>query len=91
MKKVFFASTSIGIALWLIARNRKRASLSPSWSTRQRVGGALDQIQGATKRTAGNVIGDSALAAEGMVQEAVGAVRRGTGKAAASVSNVLGS
>ena len=87
MRKFLIVSTALGVAVWLLTRERSNRISAPGWSTKQKVGGTFDQIKGNAKQAAGRATGDNSLAAEGMVDDALGAVKRGLGNAVDSLND----
>ena len=87
MRKFLIVSTALGIAAWLLTRERSNGIAEPGWSTKQRLGGTVDQIKGNAKQAMGRASGDNSLAAEGMVDDALGAVKRGLGDAVDSAKD----
>ncbi len=90
MKKSLIGGAIIAFAAWFILKNKSTDAASPAaWGLKQRAGGGLDSLRGRAKQAVGNATGDDSMAAEGLVNQALGAVRTGVGKAASAVTDVL--
>ena len=85
MKKAIVVSIAAGFATWIVLRSGLLEALRPSWGKRQRLGGTWNQWEGKGKQVVGQVASDHSLTAEGIVEEALGAVRRVIGKAVDSI------
>jgi uncharacterized protein YjbJ (UPF0337 family) len=59
------------------------------WGGKQRVKGTSGNLVGKVKKNVGKATGNDSLAGEGLVDEAVGAVKDTAGKAASAVSETL--
>jgi uncharacterized protein YjbJ (UPF0337 family) len=89
MKKVVLASAAIGFVVWMVVRDQRKSSRALSWSTRQRLSGRLDQVRGTAKQAAGRLTGDPSLTAQGLIDQAVGAIKRGVGKTVDSAKDAI--
>lgn len=65
------------------------ASKAAAWGTKRRVSGTGDSLIGKVKEGVGNLTGNPDLHDEGMVDQAVGAVKDTLGQAAHVVSDAL--
>ena len=89
MKKIASASAAIGFVVWLAIRDQRKPSRVLSWSKRQRLAGTLDLVRGTAKRTTGRLTGDHSLAVQGMVNQAVGTIKRSVGKTVDSAKDAI--
>ncbi len=89
MKKTIFACLGVGLAAWLLGRRRSANSSVSRWAAGKRIAGRLDQVKGAGKETVGKLTGNSLLHAEGLVEEALGAVKHGVGKAVGAAHDAV--
>ncbi len=89
MKKTIFACFGISVAVWLLVRQRSTDSSLSRWATGKRIAGRFDQVKGVGKETVGKLTGNTALRAEGIVDEALGTVKHSVGKAVAAAHDAV--
>ena len=65
------------------------AARTSGWGTRQRAKGTGGDLLGKAKEGVGNLTGNDRLAGEGLVDQAVGAVKDTAGQAAHAVSDTI--
>ena len=81
MRKFIAGCAVVGVGVWLVFRNQSGSGLG----AKLRAGGGLDSLKGKAKDAAGRAVGNSSLSAEGLLNQAVGAVRDGVGKAVSAI------
>lgn len=89
MKKAALASAAIGFVVWLVIRDQRNPLGALSWSKRQRMAGTFDLLRGTAKRATGRLTGDRCLTVQGMVDQAIGTIKRGAGKTVDSAKDAI--
>ena len=89
MKKTIFACLGISFAVWLLVRQRSADISLSRWAAGKRITGRFDQLKGVGKETVGKLTGNTVLRAEGIVDEALGTVKHGVGKAVAAAQDAI--
>ena len=89
MKKTMLACFGISFAVWLLIRRQSATSSISRWAISKKVGGRVDQVKGAGKSTFGKLTGNTALRAEGIVDETLGTVKHGVGRAVAAAHEAV--
>ena len=88
MKKILFGCVAMSFVAWLIIREQSNEVASHSmWGAKQQAGGGIDKLKGKAKEVLGDSIGDDSMSTEGMVDQALGAVRAGVGKVVSTFHN----
>ncbi len=89
MKKTIFACFGISLAAWLLVFQRSAGSSVWRWATGKRIAGRVDQVKGVGKETVGKLTGNTPLRAAGVLDEALGTVKHGLGKAVAETHEAI--
>lgn len=84
MRKFLAGCAVVGVGAWLVFRNQTNQSGS-TLAAKLRAGGGLDSLKGRAKDAAGRAFGSGSLSGEGLLDQAVGAVKAGLGKAVSAV------
>ena len=88
MKNTVIVCATIGFIAWLLLREQPESFSTSGWGTKQKLSGAFDSLSGTGKQAVGKMTGDDSMRAEGLVDEAIGAVKRGVGKAVDAAKDV---
>ena len=80
MKNTLVICTTIGFVAWLLLREQPTGSRLAGSDATDKLSGSFDKLKGAGKQVAGKLTGDDSMRAEGLVDEALGAVKRGVGQ-----------
>ena len=88
MKNTVIVCATIGFIAWLLLREQPEGTSTTSWGAKQKLSGTFDSLSGSGKQAVGKMTGDNSMRAEGLVDEAMGAVKRGVGKAVDAAQDV---
>lgn len=85
--KVLTSTALVSLGAWILSRMVSGNLKELASPTDLPSGGAVDKIKDAVVRKAGHAFGDETLASEELVDQAIGAVKAGAGRATTALTD----